>query len=129
MRNVLPLSPLRVMVVDDEDSLLRFAGRVLRRAGYLPVLETSGASAIQRLDFIDRLDVLVTDLIMPPMNGDELARRMRERHPDLKVLYVTGSSAALFDRMKRLGNDEALLEKPYTISELSEAIALLASSP
>jgi DNA-binding NarL/FixJ family response regulator len=63
--------------------------------------------------------------MMPQMGGDELARRMRSREPDLKVLYLTGFSDALFKEKTVLWQDEAYLDKPCSVKGLLEAVSLL----
>ena len=114
-----------VLVVDDEDSILRYADRVLRQAGYEPVLASSGAAAIRLASTMTRLDLLVTDLMMPDMNGDELTRRLRQGDPDVKVLYLTGFSDLLFDEKPILWQSEAFLAKPCSAKALEEAVSLL----
>ena len=114
-----------VLVVDDEESILRYADRVLRQAGYEPVLASSGAEAIRLAGTMERLDILVTDLIMPEMNGDELARGLRQSDPDLKVLYLTGFGDRLFAEKPILWESEAVLDKPCTIKGLEQAVSLL----
>jgi CheY-like chemotaxis protein len=71
------------------------------------------------------VDVLVTDMMMPEMLGDQLARRLRQLHPALKVLYVTGFSDRLFAEKLTLWEGEAFLEKPCTPTGLLEAMSLL----
>ena len=73
-----------------------------------------------------RLDLLVTDLMMPAMNGDRLARTLRQRHVGLKVLYVTGFSDRLFAEKVSLSEGDAFLEKPYPSTALEQALSLLA---
>ena len=63
--------------------------------------------------------------MMPKMNGDELARRMRAQEPDLKVLYLTGYSDKLFAERMLLWHNEAFLDKPCTLAGLKEAVNLL----
>src|SRR4051794_17618887 len=82
-------APQTVLIVDDEEPILRLVDRVLREAGCRTVIAHDGAEAISMAATLDRLDVLVTDLMMPNMNGDELARRLRSTEPDLPVLYLT----------------------------------------
>ncbi len=68
---------------------------------------------------------MVTDLMMPGMAGDELARRLRQDEPRLKVLYLTGHSDRLFMEKVTLWQDESFLEKPCSVKGLREAVALL----
>ena len=84
----------------------------------------SGPDAIE-LAGKEPIDLLLTDVNMPQMTGDELARRLRHDEPSLKVLYLTGFSDQLFSEKSTLWQDEAYLEKPCTITGLLEAVALL----
>ena len=118
-------TPVGVFVVDDEASILRYADRVLRQAGYEPLLASSGADAIRQASTMTRLDLLVTDLMMPDMKGDELTRRLRQSDPDVKVLYLTGFSDRLFEEKPILWQSEAFLAKPYSAKALEEAVSLL----
>jgi hypothetical protein len=83
--------------VDDEESIRRFAERTLRGAGYEVVLASDGPEALRIVDAqAVRFDLFVSDLTMPQIRGDELARQLRQRDPDAKVLYLTGYSDRLF---------------------------------
>jgi YesN/AraC family two-component response regulator len=74
---------------------------------------------------MDEFDLVVTDVMMPQMTGDELARRLRLQHPTVKVLYLTGFSDRLFKEKVTLWADEAFLDKPCTVKGLLEAVSLL----
>jgi two-component system cell cycle sensor histidine kinase/response regulator CckA len=71
------------------------------------------------------LDILVTDVMMTQMAGSELARRLRQSQPTLKVLYLTGYADNLFKEKVTLWEDEAYLDKPCSIKSLLEAVSLL----
>jgi two-component system cell cycle sensor histidine kinase/response regulator CckA len=114
-----------VLVVDDEDAVLRFVDRVLRDAGYKTATATNGPEAIEMAKKIGPLGALVTDVMMPGMTGDELARNLRQTEPGLKVLYLTGYSDRLFKEKSTLWADEAFLDKPCTVKGLREAVSLL----
>lgn len=118
---------VRALVVDDEDPIRRLVDRVLRNAGLETVTACDGVEALATFEKTGELDILVTDLMMPNMNGDELARRMRARDPDLRVLYLTGYSDRLFADKMVLWDNEAFLEKPCSIQGLLEAVSLLLS--
>ncbi len=119
--------PLRVLVVDDEESIRTFADRVLRGAGYETVIASDGSEAIGRAMADSHFDLLLTDLIMPGMNGDEVARRLRRDEPDLRVLYLTGYSDRIFTDRSSLWEHEAFLEKPCTVKSLLQAVSLMMS--
>ncbi len=113
------------LIVDDEDPVRRFVERVLREAGYTTAAAAGGTEALKIAAALGRFDILVTDMMMPEMTGDELARRLRLQEPQLKVLYLTGFSERLFKEKTTLWQDEAFLEKPCSVRGLLEAVSLL----
>ena len=120
------MSPSYVaLVVDDEEPVRRFVDRALREAGYKTMTASGGPEALSAAAAAGGFDILVTDLMMPEMTGDELARRLRLQEPTLKVLYLTGFSDRLFKEKATLWQDEAFLDKPCTIRGLLEAVSLL----
>jgi len=122
-----PDRKLRVLVVDDEEPVRSFVERVLREAGYETATASDGPEALETTLAQKRFDILVTDLMMPKMMGDELARRLRHEEPAIKVLYLTGFSDRLFKDKTTLWEDEAFLDKPCTVKGLLQAVALLNS--
>jgi len=117
--------PLRVLVVDDEELVRKFVERVLREAGYTTATAADGPEALETAARLDTFDVLVTDVMMPQMTGDELARRIRVQTPGIKVLYLTGFSDRLFKEKVTLWADEAFLDKPCSVKGLLQAVSLL----
>ena len=122
-----PSRTLRVLVVDDEEPVRKFVERVLREAGYETRVAADGPEALEVAKSGPAVDILVTDLMMPQMNGDELVRRLRLEEPALKVLYLTGFSDRLFKEKSTLWQDEAFLEKPCSVKGLLQAVSLLYS--
>jgi CheY-like chemotaxis protein len=118
---------LRILVVDDEEQVRKFVDRVLRKGGHQTALAADGPQALAMRNELGPIDLLLTDVNMPQMLGDELARRLREKEPTLKVLYLTGFSDQLFKRKPTLWAGEAFLDKPCSVKALLEAIALLAT--
>jgi two-component system, cell cycle sensor histidine kinase and response regulator CckA len=114
----------RVLVVDDEDSIRTLVDRVLRDAGYETTIAPDAAAALAIAASVDPFDLLLTDMMMPAMCGDELARHLRLRHPDLRVLYLTGFADRLFATRPVLWSNEAFIEKPITVTGLREAVSL-----
>ena len=90
--------PSTVLIVDDEEPIRRLLDRMLQGAGYVTRLASSGADALAVAEGAGEIDLLVTDMMMPEMNGDEVARRLRQKHPALKVLYYTGFAIACSTR-------------------------------
>jgi CheY-like chemotaxis protein len=119
-----PKRRLSVLIVDDDLAVLSFVERVLSEAGYHTMVASNGPDAI-KLARKSPFDLLLTDVNMPQMTGDELARRLRHEEPTLKVLYLTGYSDQLFRDKSTLWQDEAYLEKPCTIAGLLQAVSLI----
>ena len=113
-----------VLVVDDEPPIRAIERRLLEQVGYR-VIEASGAAeALAVLHDGKPIDLLVADLDMPEVSGDEMVRRIRSLRPDLKVLYVTGHIDRLMDS-RPLWDGESFLDKPFSMNGLVEAVALL----
>jgi two-component system cell cycle sensor histidine kinase/response regulator CckA len=126
VKNAAPRRPLRVLVVDDEEPVRRFVDRVLKEGGYETTTAVDGTDAVETaMKQEPPFDILVTDVMMPQMNGDELARRLRQSDPELKVLYLTGFSDKLFKEKVTLWEDEAFLDKPCSVKGLLQAVSLL----
>ena len=86
-----------------------------------PPVAADGPEAIEVAAKLGSFDVLVTDVMMPEMTGDELARRLRQTEPGVKVLYLTGFSDRLFKEKVTLWADEAFLDKPCSVKGLLQA--------
>ena len=115
----------RVLIVDDEESVRTFAERALRLAGYETVVAADGSDALSMWNDQGPFDLLLADVVMPDMHGNELARRLRLVDPDLKVLYFTGYSDQLFTEKATLWENEAFVEKPVNMRGLLEAVSLI----
>lgn len=117
--------PRRILIVEDESPMREFVDRVLRDAGYWTARMVDGQEALALAEQAGPFDLLLTDLVMPRMSGTELARRLRQKYPTLKILYFTGHSDQLFKEKGALWDDEAFLEKPSSVEEIVEAVSLL----
>ena len=117
--------PFRILVVDDETTIRTFAERILTDAGYAVDAVASGPAALAVVEHEGTFDLFVIDMVMPDMHGVELARQLRARHPDAKVLYFTGNADRLFLEKSTLWDSEAFLEKPVSVTALREAVSLL----
>jgi two-component system cell cycle sensor histidine kinase/response regulator CckA len=125
LKRTSPSRPYSLLIVDDDELVRKFLERVLREAGYTTSVASDGPEALEAAAKLETLDVLVTDLMMPQMTGDELARRLRSTMPGVKVLYITGFSDRLFKEKVTLWADEAFLDKPCSVKGLLEAVSLL----
>lgn len=117
----------RLLVVDDETPVLRLVSRILTTENYDVVCAESGEAAVRLLQQpgFGGIDLLVTDLMMPGINGRELAANVRKTNPQVRVLYVTGFADTLFTGLKELAPGESFIEKPFGADGLLEATRLL----
>ena len=116
--------PPTVLVVDDEAPIRALERRVLEDLGYAVLEAAGGADLVDLLAGGARFDLLIADLDMPTVRGDELVRRLRRSRPDLRVLYVTGHPDWLMDG-RTMAQGEAFLAKPFSAAELGDAVSLL----
>ena len=125
MRSAQSDRPTTALVVDDEEPVRRFVSTALHRAGYEVTVGCDGPDALKVAESSRPFDMLVTDLLMPGMTGDELARQLRLQWPALRVLYLTGYSDRLFAQRLTLWEGEAFLDKPCQVKALLEAASML----
>ena len=117
--------PLTVLLVDDELPVIKIVTRMLAPIGCEILTATSGADALELYGTRGQpIDLLLTDLHMPKMNGRVLAETLRTIQPGLKVLYLTGRCDELFGASTELGPFEAFIEKPVTPAAICEAVSL-----
>lgn len=117
--------PIAILAVDDEPGVLALVRRCLDDQRVTLTEVSSGKAALEHVSKAGPLDLLITDLRMPDMEGDELARQVRLLEPCLRVLYLTSHVDKLFDAKPQLWADEVYLDKPFTRNGLREAVALL----
>jgi two-component system, cell cycle sensor histidine kinase and response regulator CckA len=118
--------PIAILAVDDEPGVLALVRRCLADHERVRLTEaSSGKEALEHVAKGTGVDLLIADLRMPEMEGDEVARRVRQSDPKIKVLYLTSHADRLFDAKQQLWEDEAYLDKPFTKQGLREAVALL----
>ena len=114
----------RVLIVDDEPAVLKFVAFALTDAGYVTTTAGGGSEALEIWKKQGPFDLLLTDLMMPQMSGDELARQVRQLEPDANVLYLTGYADRLFEVKTRLWDHETYLDKPSSANGILEAVAM-----
>jgi CheY-like chemotaxis protein len=115
----------RVLIVDGEEETRTFLESALRRPGYQTTVVTNSTEAIEVARTDGPFDLLITDVVVPGMPGDELARQLRILDPALRILYLTSHSDRLFAERMSLWEEEAFLEKPVTVLGVVEAVSLL----
>ena len=118
------IAPL-VLVVDDEAPIRQIERRILEKGGYRVIEAASGAEAFAYVAQGPAPDLMVVDLEMPEMSGEELVQRVHASLGRAKVLYVTGNIDRLLDVRELAWEGEAFLDKPFTGKGLLEAVSLL----
>jgi two-component system cell cycle sensor histidine kinase/response regulator CckA len=111
-----------ILLVEDEDVVRELARRVLERQGYTVLTCANGGEAVALADADDRrIDLLLTDVVMPGLRGYEVAQRVAATRPEIKILYMSGyAEDALVGRAQIAGN--ALIEKPFAIDALTRRV-------
>ncbi len=112
----------RILLVEDEDAVRTFGQRALTNKGYVVLAADSGESALKLMEQQDdkHIDLLVTDVVMPVMDGPTLAQRMRQTSPKLRIIFMSGYTE---DRLKdHMGEGIYFLPKPFTLKQLAEKV-------
>jgi two-component system cell cycle sensor histidine kinase/response regulator CckA len=112
----------KILLVDDEDAVRNFSERALNNKGYEVVGADCGESALEVLaeHGIDSFDLVVTDVIMPNIDGPTLANKIRETHPDMKIIFVSGYTE---EKLKEhMGENIYFLPKPFSLKQLAEKV-------
>jgi two-component system, cell cycle sensor histidine kinase and response regulator CckA len=112
-----------VLVVEDEDALRAAIRRLLQREGYHVIEAPNGATALQLLEdaSTNRVDLVLTDLRMPVMDGRQLASALARRRPNLPIVFMSGFTAQLMD-LRLVSPDLAFLAKPFRDGDLIATI-------
>lgn len=112
-----------VLVVEDNDQVRQLAATILEKQGYTVHAADNGQKGLQLLEEIEGdLDLLLTDVVMPDMNGKELFRRAFSRLPALKVLYMSGYTENIISHHGVLDQDTAFILKPFTVEGLLQKV-------
>jgi DNA-binding NtrC family response regulator len=109
-----------ILLVEDEDGVRNLVSRVLRKRGY-KILEANGPRAAIHLcaTYPERIDLLLTDVVMPQGTGPALAREVISARPDIRVLYMSGYTDTAIVNLAVLEEDASYLQKPFTPDALA----------
>ncbi len=111
----------RILIAEDDDSMRSFLARALERAGYEVESAADGieaAAAITENEF----DLLIADIVMPGIDGVELARRACLERPELRVMFITGFAAVALQARQSAPKDARILSKPFHLRELVDQV-------
>jgi two-component system cell cycle sensor histidine kinase/response regulator CckA len=112
-----------ILLVEDEDGLRSLNARGLRSRGYSVIEASNGVEALEALaEKNGAVDLVVSDVVMPEMDGPTLLKTMRESNPDLKIIFVSGYAEDAFEKSLPENQQFAFLPKPFTLSQLVAAV-------
>lgn len=110
----------RILLAEDDESMRLFLAKALSRAGYEVTSFGTGVEAFERLKE-EPFTLLLTDIVMPEMDGIELARRAAEVDPDLKIMFITGFAAVALNA-ENSTPDAKVLSKPFHLRDLVDEV-------
>jgi two-component system cell cycle response regulator CpdR len=117
----------KILLAEDDFDMRRFLSKALQGAGFRVASFGNGMAAYQRLRE-EPFELLLTDIMMPEMDGIELARRATELDPDIKVMFITGFAAVALNPDNNAPRQAKVLSKPFHLKELvTEVQRLLAA--
>ena len=109
-----------VLLVEDEDAVRAFAARALRNKGYTVIEAASGEQALALpADQLERVELLISDVVMPNLDGPSLAAQLRTRRPELKILFISGYAEDSLRSNMAKSADVNFLAKPFSLSQLA----------
>jgi len=112
-----------ILLVEDEEAVRAFASRALASRGYTVHEATTGQEALDLMEEVGgEVDLVVSDVVMPEMDGPSLLRELRKTRPDLKIIFVSGYAEDAFARNLPEGESFSFLPKPFTLKALATAV-------
>jgi len=111
-----------ILLVEDETELRSANAEFLTSAGYSVTCAASGPEALQLLDHTNHIDLVISDVVMPKMNGREFANRLLEIRPNTKLLFVSGHADDVILQTGVSRSGTPFLQKPYSLSQLGAKI-------
>lgn len=113
----------RVLLVEDEDFVRSFAVRALTRLGYEVLEASTGVEALEVLAANDgKIDIVVSDVVMPEMDGPTLLKELRQQNPSLKIIFVSGYPNEAFETALDRNEQFAFLPKPFSMPQLAAKV-------
>ncbi len=107
----------RILLAEDDEDMRKFLDKALQKAGYEVISFSNGLDAYERLKE-EPFTLLLTDIVMPEMDGIELARKASTLDPDLKIMFITGFAAVALNPDNQAPQDAKVLSKPFHLRDL-----------
>ncbi|TNE41298.1 MAG: response regulator [Alphaproteobacteria bacterium] len=118
---------VKILLAEDDDSMRRFLTGALIKAGHSVASFSQGDEAFDLLRG-ELFDLLLTDIVMPGMDGIELARRATELDPNIKIMFITGFAAVALNPNNQAPKDAKILSKPFHLRELVAEVERLVAA-
>ena len=115
-------SSIRILFVEDEDSVRTFATRALKKKGYDIISCNSSENALEQLEQDCRFDLLLTDMMLPGMSGAELAAIVKEKIPGIKIILASGYSEEIARQGLSNSDDFDFIAKPFSLGDLTKKV-------
>ena len=112
-----------ILLVEDEDAVRLFSARALRNKGYQVLEARSGEAALEILnEHLEDVNLIISDVVMPRMDGPELIKEVRARRSNMPVIFISGYAEDAFRRRVDAGEEAHFLLKPFTLKQLAAKV-------
>ncbi|MCF8088898.1 MAG: PAS domain S-box protein [Desulfotignum sp.] len=112
-----------ILLVEDEPSILRMTRMMLERKGYTVLTATTPAEAVEKAkNHTDKIHLLMTDVVMPEMNGRDLSGKITDLYPDIRLLFMSGYTANVIAHQGVLDDGVAFIQKPFSMADMAEKV-------
>ncbi len=123
VKNQIQTGTETILIVEDEVMILNVTSGILTRAGYNVLVADNPEIAISECKrHQQKIDLLLTDVVMPKMNGNELAKQLKELYPNLKVLFMSGYTSNMISQHGVFENRTNFLQKPFSVNDLTNKV-------
>ena len=112
---------MKILLVEDEAPVRTFSARALREKGY-KVIEASCGEEALKIAENEKFDLLITDVIMPKMDGPTLSKTLKEQLPNVRTLFISGYTEDTFRQDVSKNSDIYFLQKPFTLRDLAKKV-------
>ena len=112
----------KILFVEDEDSVRAFGVRALKKKGFEVSACNCAENALELLEKQEKFDMLITDMVMPGISGAELAKIVKKKLPEIKIILASGYSEEIAKRELAGSDDFEFIAKPYSLGDLTQKV-------
>jgi len=118
----------RILIAEDDSSMRSFLTMALERAGHQIIAAATGTEALSVLETRNDFDLLLSDIVMPGMDGIELSQKAAELYPELKIMFITGFAAVAMASTEPENDNAKILSKPFHLNDLVQNVEKILAS-